>query len=152
MSGINGLSAIIYDYAELRDSLPEHWFEISEAIARDPDFIALTEDSLSEVQEGRLWLETKIFRQLNTLMFQSAGSARDVANLIGINTGQIARDLGPSNDELLKLCMKSFNSFLRTTINAKDARTAYYLMDRYRAVGEHLLTLGQGRRTRRLRR
>ena len=77
-------------------------------------------------------------------MFQSAGVARDVANLIGINTGQMARDLGAANPELLALCVKSFNSFLRTTINARDVRTAYYLMDRYREVAEHLLDQGQG--------
>ena len=96
------------------------------------------EDALAEVERNRIWLETKIMRQLNALMSQSAGEARDVANLNGINTGQIAKDLGLNNPEVLGLCVRSFNSFLRTTINAQDARTAYYLMDRYREVAEHL--------------
>lgn len=142
ISGINGLTAIVYDYAALRPKLAEGWFEISEVIAGDPDFIAMTEDALTQVAAEKIWLETKIFRQLNSLMSQSAGDARDVANLIGINTSQVARDLGPDNPELMRLCVKSFNSFLRTTINARDARTAYYLMDRYRAVAEHLLQSG----------
>jgi hypothetical protein len=145
MSGINGMTTIIYDYAALRSALPPDWFEISDAIARDPDFIALTEDALAEVATNRIWLETKIMRQLNALMSQSAGGARDVANLIGINTGQVAKDLGVANPELLSLCVRSFNSFLRTTINARDTRTAYYLMDRYREVAEHLLDQGQDR-------
>lgn len=143
MSGINGMTAIIYDYARLRDELPAAWFHLSDAIVRDPDFIALTEDALADVERDRVWLETKIMRQLNALMSQSAGAARDVANLIGINTGQLAKDLGATNPELLSLCVKSFNSFLRTTINARDVRTAYYLMDRYREVAEHLLDQGQ---------
>jgi hypothetical protein len=144
ISGINGMTAVLYDYAEMRDQLPAEWFRLTDAIAQDPDFIALTEDALAEVEENRLWLETKIMRQLNALMFQSAGVARDVANLIGINTGQMAKDLGVANPELLALCVKSFNSFLRTTINARDVRTAYYLMDRYREVAEHLLDRGEG--------
>ena len=144
MSGINGMTAIVYDYAAMRAQLPADWFRITEAIARDPDFIALTEDALAEVEANGVWLETKIMRQLNALMSQSAGGARDVANLIGINTGQVAKDLGVANPELLTLCVKSFNSFLRTTINARDPRTAYYLMDRYREVAEHLLDQGQG--------
>lgn len=146
MSGINGMAAIVYDYAELRPRLPEDWYRITDAIARDPDFVALTDDALAEVEAERIWLETKIFRQLNALMSQSAGHARDVANLIGINTGQVAKDLGTENPDLLWLCIRSFNSFLRTTINARDARTAYYLMDRYREVAEHLLEQGQGER------
>lgn len=144
MSGINGMVAIVYDYAELRPQLPATWFGITEAISRDPDFIALTDDALVEVARDRVWLETKIMRQLNALMSQSAGEARDVANLIGINTGQMAKDLGTDNPELLALCIRSFNSFLRTTINARDARTAYYLMDRYREVAEHCLDHGEG--------
>ncbi len=144
MSGINGMTAIVYDYSEMRDRLPASWFAITDAIARDPDFIALTDDALLEVEEGQVWLETKIMRQLNALMSQSAGRARDVANLIGINAGQLAKDLGAQNPQLLALCIKSFNSFLRTTINAGDVRTAYYLMDRYREVAEHLLDQGEG--------
>jgi hypothetical protein len=146
MSGINGMAAIVYDYADLRPQLPDDWYGITEAIGRDPDFVALTDDALEDVERERIWLETKIFRQLNALMSQSAGNARDVANLIGINTGQIAKDLGTDNPDLLWLCVRSFNSFLRTTINAKDPRTAYYLMDRYREVAEHLLEHGQGDR------
>ena len=146
MSGINGMTAVVYDYAALRHQLPADWFQMTDAIARDPDFIALTEDALLEVEGDRVWLETKIMRQLNALMSQSAGDARDVANLIGINTGQMAKDLGSENPQLLSLCVKSFNSFLRTTINAGDVRTAYYLMDRYREVAEHLLEQGQDER------
>jgi hypothetical protein len=146
MSGVNGMVAIVYDYTELRPALPDGWFRIADAIRQDPDFVALTEDALADVEAERCWLETKIFRQLNALMSQSAGRARDVANMIGINTGQVAKDLGTDNPDLLWLCMRSFNSFLRTTINAHDARTAYYLMDRYREVAEHLLSHGQGDR------
>jgi len=139
MSGINGMTAVVYDYAPIRGTMPERWYEISDAITRDPDFIALTEDSVAQVAEDRIWLETKVFRQLYSLMSQSAGHARDVANLIGINTSLIACDLGGSNRALLRLCVRAFNSYLRATINARDARTAYYLMDQYRDVAEHYL-------------
>ncbi|HEY5646915.1 MAG TPA: DUF2254 family protein [Pseudomonadales bacterium] len=144
MSGINGLTAIVYDYAQIRTSLPESWFEISEAISRDPDFIALTDDSVDQVAEDRIWLETKVFRQLYSLMSQSAGHSRDVANLIGINTSLIAQDLGNGNPALLRLCVRAFNSYLRATINARDARTAYYLMDQYRDVAEYYLSRDDG--------
>ncbi|MGE0623951.1 MAG: DUF2254 family protein [Pseudomonadales bacterium] len=139
MSGINGMTAIVYDYTAIRATLPDPWYEISDAITRDPDFIALTDDSVDQVAADRIWLETKVFRQLYSLMSQSAGHARDVANLIGINTSLVARDLGGDDPALLRLCVRAFNSYLRATINARDARTAYYLMDQYRDVAEHYL-------------
>ena len=143
MTGVNALSALIYDYTERRPDLPENWFAVTDSVATDPDFIALTEDSVEVVEGEGLWLETKIFRQLNSLMSQCAGEARDVANLIGINTGQIAQDLGRDNRSLLLLCIRAFNSYLRTTINEHDPRTAYYIMDQYRDVAEDLLDRGE---------
>jgi hypothetical protein len=143
MTGVNALSALVYDYTERRPELPESWFAVTDSVATDPDFIALTDDSVEVVEREGLWLETKIFRQLNSLMSQCAGEARDVANLIGINTGQIARDLGPENRSLLMLCIRAFNSYLRGTINEHDQRTAYYIMDQYRDVAEDLLERGE---------
>jgi len=146
MTGVNGLSALVYDYSELRSQMPQDWFHISDAVSRDPDFIALTADSVAVVEREKIWLETKVFRQLYSLMTQSAGSARDVANLIGINTGQIAMDLGSRDSSVLSLCVRAFNSYLRTTINAGDLRTAYYIMDQYRDLAEHLLVQQQNDR------
>ena len=48
-----------------------------------------------------------------------------------------------ANPEMLQLCMRAFNSYLRATINASDVRTAYYLMNQYRDVAEHLMSKGQ---------
>lgn len=143
MTGVNGLATLVYDHAVLRSALPEGWFRVNDVVARDPDFISLTDDSVEQVEREQIWLETKVFRQLYSLMAQSAGVARDVANLIGINTGQIARDLGTDDRRLLDLCIRAFNSYLRISINAQDARTAYYIMDQYRDVAEHLLTLDE---------
>jgi hypothetical protein len=139
MTGVNALAALVYDYAERRAALRDEWYSVSDSVAHDPDFIALTADSLRIVEEEKLWLETKISRQLYSLMAQAAGNARDVANLIGINTGAIARDLGRDNRDLLRLCIRTFNSYMRETINQSDARTAYYILDQYRDVAEDLL-------------
>jgi hypothetical protein len=143
MTGINGLSALVYDYAELRDGLPEGWYSLTEEVSQDPDFIALTPDSVDVVERDRVWLETKVFRQLFSLMSRCAGHALDVANLIAINTGKMATDLGIRNEKLLLLCIRAFNSYLRITINARDLRTAYYIMDQYRNVAEVLIGSGQ---------
>ena len=42
--------------------------------------------------------------------------------------------------------MKFFNTFLRATINARDVRTAYNVLNQYRLFGEALLDFGDGSR------
>jgi len=143
MAAVDALTAFVFDYVRIRGRLPPGWFDITPSVAQDPDFFALAPESMAEVRAQGIWLERKIFRRYLSLMGQCAIHARDVANLIGINTQRIASELGPDYPELLELCMRSFNSYLRTTINARDPRTAYYLMNQYRIIAERLLQKGK---------
>jgi len=143
ISAVDALAGFISDYARIRENLPEGWFEITPEVAADPDFIALAPESLDDIEARGIWLERKIFRRYLSLMGQAALRERDVANLIGINTQRIATGIGTENEDLLELCIYAFNSYLRATINVRDLRTAYYLMNQFRLVGEKLLTVGQ---------
>ena len=40
---------------------------------------------------------------------------------------------------MLTQCERAFHSYLRTAINARDPRTAYYVLHQYRMLGEDLL-------------
>lgn len=143
MAAIDAMSRLLVDYVGVRDRLPDGWFRITESIASDPDFIALAPDTMAEVESHGLWLERKILRRYLSLMGQSTGHSGDVANLIAINTQLIASSLGAERPHLLELCRRTFNSYLRTTINARDPRTAYFLMNQYRVLGERLLHQGR---------
>lgn len=139
MAAVDAMAGLLVDYQQVRDRLPEPWFEVTGSVARDPDFVALGADTLADVRRQRIWLERKVFRRYLSLMGQGAGHARDVANLIGIHTQELACRFGGERPELLALCMHTLNSYLRACINARDPRTAYFLMDQYRLVGEHRL-------------
>ena len=43
---------------------------------------------------------------------------------------------------LLEQCQRAFHSYLRAAINARDPRTAYYVLHQYRLLGEDLLAKG----------
>jgi hypothetical protein len=139
MAAVDALAGLLGDYVRVRARLPERWFDISDSIAADPDFIALAPETMAEVRAQGIWLERKIMRRYLSLMGQSAGHSRDVGNLIGIHTRQLACEFGADHPHLLELFLRTFNSFLRATINARDPRTAYFLMNQYRLIGEHLL-------------
>jgi hypothetical protein len=143
LAAVQGLTSLIYRYAEIKADLPEEWFKLDGPVSRDPDFIALGAESLQAMEHRKTWLENKIFRQLVGLTGQSAGVSREVANVISINCQVVATELGMRDRELLGLCIRAFNSCLRATVNARDARTMYYVMNQYRVVGEALLSAGE---------
>jgi hypothetical protein len=116
---------------------------VTSKVAADPDFVSLSTETMEEVQRQGIWLERKVFRRYLSLMGQSAVHARDVAYLIGINTQCIACEFGRAHPHLLELCIRSFNSYLRSTIGARDPRTAYFLMNQYRLIAERMLRDGE---------
>jgi hypothetical protein len=142
MATVDSMAQLLEGYDELRDSLPPEWFKIAPAIAADPDFISLTPSTLGDIERSKLWLEVKIFQQYLSLMSQCVPRARDIANLIAINTQRIAVGPGRTRPELRTLCMRCMNSYLRTTINAGDPRTTYYIMNQYRMLAETMLASG----------
>jgi hypothetical protein len=139
MAAVDALAALVCDYATVRGRMPPEWFDITETIAEDPDFVALAPETMEEVRREGVWLERKVLRRYLSLMGQSAVHARDVANLVGINTRRIAIECGDAHPHLLELCIRTFNSYLRTTIGATDPRTTYFLMNQYRLIAERLL-------------
>ncbi len=143
MASVNAMATLMFDYGKERARMPPAWFVVSGAVTEDPDFIALAPEYIQEVRERGTWLEQKIFRRYVALMGQASPHSRDVAYLIGINTGRIAMELGNDRPELLELALRTFNSYLRTTIGNRDVRTAYYVMHLYRQIAGHQLGLRQ---------
>jgi Predicted membrane protein (DUF2254) len=142
MACVDALHDLMIDYQAMRPRLLAEWFTVGDAVAENADFVSLAHSVLQEIEEQRLWLEVKIFRQYISLMANSLPDAREVAYLIAINTADIATQQGARNRALLELCIKCVNSFLRESINALDARTSYYLMNQYRILAESLVEQG----------
>jgi hypothetical protein len=138
IAGIDALGSIVSGYQELRPQLPDSWFQVDESIASDPDFISLESFAVEEIERERTWLEVKVLRQYLLLLTISSAQMRDIAYLIAINTRRIATNSIESNKPLLQLSIRCFNSYLRSTINAGDLRTSYYLLNQYRLVAESI--------------
>jgi hypothetical protein len=143
MAAISALAALLREYVPLRDELPAAWFEIEGSLARDPDFVSMAPVSVAEIRAQRLWLETKVLRQYLALYGESLGGARDVASLIALETRQLGAESIGRHPGLLALVIRFFNSYLRAAVNARDQRTAYYVLDQYRLLGEAMLAHGE---------
>lgn len=144
MASINAMAELLLIYETRIDSLPKQWFEISDAVAADPDFVSLSSKSLRHIEETGTWVEAKILRRYMDLILCADTDERDISYIIAINTRRIGISAIDSRPALIDLSIRFFNSYLRATINNKDQRTTYYIMNQYRLLAEELLKRGRG--------
>ena len=107
----------------------------------------MTPDTHLDLKERRLWLEMKVFRQYQMLYGEALNRIRDLNYLIAINTRLLGeRMLAEGDHEGHKLVVKFFNTYLRQTVNSRDVRTAYNVLNQYRLLAEHTLAAGETER------
>jgi PAS domain-containing protein len=145
MASVDALRQLAVDYQTIRANLPEPWFRIDGELAHNPDFVSMTPEVLEEVAQRRIWFEMKVLRQYQTIYSEALNRMRDINYLLAINTRILAKAaIAQNNDQLLRLVIKFFNTYLRTTINHKDVRTAYNVLNQYRLLAEELLAYEGG--------
>ncbi len=142
MESFNALRDLVLAYEELRDGLGAEWFDIPEVLEHDPDFVSMDPAANAEIVEQRLWLEAKVLRRYHALFGESLGRTREISHLIALNTMRIGACAAVGRRPLLDLCVRFFNSYLRAAINARDLRTAYYVLHQYRSLAEEALKAG----------
>ncbi|HJL18594.1 MAG TPA: DUF2254 family protein [Sandaracinaceae bacterium LLY-WYZ-13_1] len=146
MASADALRSLILDYQKLRPALRDEWYAVEGDLAVNPDFVSMAPGVLESVSDRRIWLEMKVLRQYQTLYNEALNRMRDMNYLIAINTRLIAEaGLEKGNRELFDLAVKFFNTYLRATVNAKDVRTAYNVLNQYRLLAEHVLDHDDGR-------
>jgi len=143
MSAVDTLRELLFSYIEKKDNLTEEWFKITSPISLNPDFVSMTEDMLKEIEDNKEWFEMKILRQYQMLYNEALNKMRDINYLIAINSRMIGeKAMEKRIDYLLYLIIKFFNTYLRATLNAKDVRTAYNILNQYRILAESCLKNG----------
>ncbi len=144
MDAVNAMSELVDRYVALKAELPAAWFEVSAPVRRNPDFVSMTPDTHEDLERRRLWLEMKVFRQYQMLYGEALNRMRDINYLIAINTRAIGeRAIERGDEDGLRLGVKFFNTFLRQTVNARDVRTAYNVLNQYRLLAESALRARQ---------
>ncbi|NOY91456.1 MAG: DUF2254 domain-containing protein [Deltaproteobacteria bacterium] len=147
MASLDAMQALVLEYQVVRTELPEAWFRVEGELAHNPDFVSMSPDVLGAVTRRRVWFEMKVLRQYQTLYNEALNRTRDICYVVAINTRHIAEAaLEAGHEELLEVALKFFNTYLRATINAKDVRTAYNVLNQYRLLAERCLDHEDGRR------
>ncbi|MDY0002385.1 MAG: DUF2254 family protein [Polyangia bacterium] len=140
---VDALRELCVEYLGRKKELPETWFSIGGKIAQNPDFVAVTEERRSDLTRQRTWLEYKVLRQYQMLYAEALNRMRDINYLVAIDTRYVGEAAIRSGDrEVLQLAIKFFNTYIRATLNARDIRTAYNVLNQYRILAEEVIKAG----------
>ncbi len=143
---VDALKDFSLAYLKAKHKASDVWFTIGAGIRQNPDFVAMDPESLVDLERRRTWVEWKVMREYLGIYNEALGSMRDINYLIAIDTRYIGEAAGAARDtELIELVFRFMNSYLRSTLNARDVRTAYNVLNQYRLLIEAMLRQKNGR-------
>jgi hypothetical protein len=127
----------------MKRTAPSSWFDLGEGIIQNPDFVAMEVESRRDLEERRTWVEWKVMRQYLGIYNEALAVMPDINYLIAIDTRYIGEAAADEDDEeLIELVFRYMNSYLRATLNQKNVRTAYNVLNQYRQLVEAMLRRG----------
>ncbi len=131
---VTTLNRAIHDYWAQKSKLPEAWF------AADPgSFRGLSRDALAEMTRSRRWFEMKALQQLREMLSAASPRVHDVVGALGDALAELGlSDEAKDDPYLQELVVEYFNTFLRLTLNRRDGRSVFVILDHYRTFAEGL--------------
>jgi hypothetical protein len=143
---VDALNDYSHEYLKVKPSATERWFSNGAGIRENPDFVAMDPESLADLEQLHTWVEWKVMRQYLGIYNEALATMRDINYLIAIDTRYIGEAASHANDdELVELVFRFMNSYLRSTLNARDVRTAYNVLNQYRLLVEAMLRQKKGK-------
>jgi hypothetical protein len=143
---VDAIKDFTVGYLEQKSATPARWFELGPQIRMNPDVVALDPEARDDLISKRTWVEWKAMRQYLGIYNEALEAMPDINHLIAIDTRYIAEAaVRLGDEETLLLTLRYMNSYLRSTLNARQVRTAYNVLNQYRYLLEGLMKGGYGK-------
>jgi hypothetical protein len=142
---VDALRDFALEYLQVKGWAASPWFSIGDAIKTNPDFVAMDPESLRDLEMRRTWVEWKVLRQYLGIYNEALHVMPDINYLVAIDTRYLGEAAVDRRDEpLIELVFRFFNSYMRATLNARNVRTAYNVLNQYRLLVEAMIRAGHG--------
>ncbi len=143
---VDAIKDFAVGYLKHKKKARDEWFALSPQIRKNPDVVALDPEAREELVGRKTWVEWKAMRQFLGIYNEALAPMPDINHLIAIDTryiGEAAADA--RDDEAIQLTFRYMNSYLRATLNARNVRTAYNVLNQYRQLVEAMMRKSLGR-------
>lgn len=141
---VDAMRQLMVSYIGTKTKLPPAWSHPGERVRENPDFVSMDPEALQDLVQDNLWLEWKVLRQYQAIYSEALKDNPDMNYLLAIDTrylGEAAID--NDLDAVIELVLKFFNTYMRATLNKKQVRTAYNVMNQYRQLVEAIVRSGR---------
>ena len=146
---VDALRDFALSYLSSKTKMPPSWFSLGEALQKNPDIVAMDPESREGLERQHTWVEWKVLKQYLSIFNEALAHAKDITYLIAINTRYVAEAAGASGDNrAVRLAFRFMNSYIRATLNSRDVRTAYNILNQYRLLVEAMIVQGKERHAR----
>jgi hypothetical protein len=140
---VDALRVLVVEYTTTKARQPAAWFEPGRRVCSNPDFLSMNPEALADLVRDQVWLEWKVLRQYQTIYNEALSGNPDMNYLLAINTRYLGEAiLAKGSGTALRLVIKFFNTYMRATLNKRQVRTAYNLLNQYRQLVEAICVAG----------
>jgi hypothetical protein len=142
---IVALRGVVIAYLPQKRELAPSWFQVGPGLLENPDFVAMAKDSIDDLARDRQWLEWKAMRQLREVFAEALKTMPETAHVVAIETRYIGEAAIAAGDRrVMAMAIKFMNTYLRATLNARDVRSAYNVLNQYRLLAESMMRAPAG--------
>jgi hypothetical protein len=128
---VDTMADLLISYQTRVPPLPDAWYRVDKPVQNDPDFASLEPSALARIAEHRTWFEYKSLSLLAKAVRLASPRSPDAAFQIFVRTRDLALKQRRNSDHF-DLCIKTFNTYLRSVINNGDQRSNFFALNQYR--------------------
>jgi len=89
IGAVDALKDLALEYLKVKPNASKSWFSIGPEIRENPDFVAMDQESLGDLEQRRTWVEWKVMRQYLGIYNEALATMRDINYLVAIDTRYI---------------------------------------------------------------
>jgi hypothetical protein len=134
LESVATLERLARTYWGRKERLPAEWFHAEPQL-----FLSFSSEAVEEFSASRTWVEMKLFSQLRLVLGVAVPRFTDLASRSAKALRRLGLDPAATQDAKLREAVTEFfNTFVRMTLAAGDARSAFALFGQYRRYAEEL--------------
>ncbi len=134
IEGVFTLERILRAYWAMKPGLPPAWF-----IAEQNAFLGFSSKAMAELTDSRSWVEMKLFSELRQVMNAAVPRLPELVSTAAKALRKLGLETAARHDPAVRdLTIEFFNTWLRLSLNRRDPRSVFLILDQYRQYAEAL--------------
>ncbi len=136
LAGIHVFRRLFDEYTDLKSEMPDAWMELDYS-----RFPGMSTEGLTEVNSRKIWFELLILRYMARAFSSSLNLMQDLVSEVAAQNQHVGlMALLKEDQEVVSLCIRSFNTYLTHAIEQRDTLSVHNVLYQYINFAEMLIS------------